>query len=172
MPWPKKFAKPSSAGLTLSEKNAMKEYKLEPSDFVGLKGQFRSCYGSTYMLYDRSDVEEIARKKHGSASFRLTQIDTEIADLKKQIKPLEDRLKSLEAERAGLAPTGGATPVGSPTPAVGAKQTARKRPLEQFPSKAARKAVEGAYTVRPHSKAARKSMALDDDSDYSASEDS
>ena len=98
----------SRKGATLSDKSARKEFGLTQQQIIAAiragKLQFRenSMHGNPWFRLLRHEVEALVRGKSGQKHLHKKKLQKELADLNKEARKLNTRLKAIERRRAEL----------------------------------------------------------------------
>jgi hypothetical protein len=97
-----------SKGATLSDKSAREEFGLSEEEiFRAIKEgelQYRehSMYGNPWFRLLRREVEKLVKKKHGNDYLKTRQAETELADIRKELKRLKRQIADLEERKLKL----------------------------------------------------------------------
>lgn len=98
----------SQKGATLSDKSARQEFGLAQEEIVAAiragKLQFReaSMHGNPWFRLLRHEVEALVKKKGGKGYLEKKKLQKELADIDKETRKLQSRLKVLARRRAEL----------------------------------------------------------------------
>lgn len=100
-PWTEK-------GATLSDKSAIKEFKLSQQDiYAAMKAgklQFKelSIYGQPCFKLIRKEVESLVQKKFGKAYLLASKNKKELARVNREIRSMKKKIKELELQKEKL----------------------------------------------------------------------
>ena len=95
-------------GSTLSDKSARQEFGLTQQEIVAAiragKLQYRegNMHGNPWYRLLRHEVEALVRDKSGKKHLHTKKLQKELADLNKEARKLNTRLKAIERRRAEL----------------------------------------------------------------------
>ena len=98
----------SQKGATLSDKSAREEFDLTQQEIIAAiragKLQYREnhIHGNPYLRLLRHEVEDLVRGKSGQDELRKKKLQKELADLNKEARKLQARLKVIGRRRAEL----------------------------------------------------------------------
>jgi septal ring factor EnvC (AmiA/AmiB activator) len=99
----------SGAGATLSDKSARKEYGLNQEEIIAamksgkLKYRLQYMHGNPWYRLLRSEVEALVKKKRGKNALETQKLETELAQVKKEIRSYSAKAKKLNKKRDELA---------------------------------------------------------------------
>ena len=95
-------------GATLSDKSARKEFGLTQEEIINAikcgKLQYRQnhIHGNPYFGLLRTEVESMAKELFGEDNFMNKKLQNELSQVNKEIRRLENQLKTLEERKADL----------------------------------------------------------------------
>lgn len=95
-------------GATLSDKSARKEFGLTQEEIYAamragkLQFQQNSMHGNPWFRLLRHEVEALVREKGGPDHLHRKKLEKELADLNKEARKINSRLKAIEKRRAEL----------------------------------------------------------------------
>src|SRR5215475_6549091 len=98
----------SRKGATMSDKSARQEFGLTQQEIIAAiragKLQFResNMHGNPWFRLLRHEVETLVRDKGGLDHLHKKKLQKELADLNKEARKLNTRLKAIERRRAEL----------------------------------------------------------------------
>ncbi|RKZ46133.1 MAG: hypothetical protein DRR16_16485 [Candidatus Parabeggiatoa sp. nov. 3] len=95
-------------GGTLSDKSARKEYGLTQEEIIDAiqagKLQFREnhIHGNPYFRLLREEVEALVNDKYGKNHLDKKKLETELAQINKELRKLKSQITSLEKRKVEL----------------------------------------------------------------------
>lgn len=95
-------------GATLSDKSAREEFGLTQQEIVAAiqagKLQYRegSMHGNPWLRLLRQEVEALVKEKGGQDHLRKKKLQKELADLDKEARKINARLKAIQRRRNEL----------------------------------------------------------------------
>lgn len=98
----------SQKGATLSDKSARKEFGLTQEEIFAamragkLQFQQNSMHGNPWFRLLRHEVEGLVKEKSRKAGLHKKTLQKELADLNKEARKIEARLKAIERRRDEL----------------------------------------------------------------------
>ena len=95
-------------GATLSDKSARQEFGLTQEEIFSamragkLQSQQNSMHGNPWFRLLRHEVEAFVKEKSGKDGLQKKKLQKELADLDKEARKIQTRLKTIERRRAEL----------------------------------------------------------------------
>jgi septal ring factor EnvC (AmiA/AmiB activator) len=95
-------------GATLSDKSVRQEFGLTQEEIFGamragkLQFQQNSMHGNPWFRLLRHEVEALVKEKSVKDGLQKKKLQKELADLDKEARKIETRLKAIERRRAEL----------------------------------------------------------------------
>ena len=93
---------------TLSDKSAEKEYGITRDEVIDainsgeLQYRMGSTHGNPWFRLLRSEVEQLAEKKHGPDYLKEKKVKKELSSINRELKELKKRVSELEQRKEEL----------------------------------------------------------------------